>query len=119
MSAAAANGRPAGLAALLGVTLLWGTYVPTLRFLFQQDAAVSPQAVTACRTLLAAGALLVAAAAASSRGRDEAEQPSSGPPPAGLLALLLAGGELGMYNFCGTAMQVGCCELEKGGSVEG
>lgn len=108
------------LAALLAVSLLWGTYTPSLRFLLQ-DAAASPQSITACRALISASTLIVASGASTAwvaysrrdAGATHPEQQqgisSSGgsglPGGVALLPVLLAGAELGCYNFCGTAVQ--------------
>jgi hypothetical protein len=47
--------------ALVAVSLLWGTYTPSLRYLYSVDSqAFTPVSVTAWRSLLSCGALLLA-----------------------------------------------------------
>lgn len=48
---------------LLLVSLLWGSYTPVLRYLYSIDPLLTPQVLTAHRTVISAVALLAASAA--------------------------------------------------------
>lgn len=54
-----------GYAALWGVALLWGTYAPTLRYLFLMDRPPSPALLTVTQSSLSALFLLTAALSSS------------------------------------------------------
>ena len=119
------GGALRGYATLVAVTVLWGSYSPALRFLFAADDALTPARLTAARAAISAGALLAATGAAAlwratraRRGSDEggggdapAPTAAAAAPPLPLGATLLAGLELGAWNFAGTASQALGLEL--------
>lgn len=57
----------AGMGYLLLVSALWGTYTPALRYLFTQDQALSPQTLTAYRSVISAATLVLASTVNSMR----------------------------------------------------
>jgi drug/metabolite transporter (DMT)-like permease len=98
--------------ALVGVSLLWGTYAPSLRWLFLFDESLTPATLTAWRTTLSALAMLAAAAATGALGQDERErreEEEGREPPSfssSKWSWIRAGAEIGLLNFLGTACQV-------------
>ncbi|KAJ9521084.1 hypothetical protein QJQ45_022816, partial [Haematococcus lacustris] len=124
---------PQDFGTLIFVTALWGSYNPTIRWLYDTDHPLSPSTLTAIRTVWAAGALAVAIACSNNRSLpaaspslpDQAEPQGSAGGAAGisqpavqaacqaelpLLArtvnnVVVAGVELGTYNFLGTSLQ--------------
>jgi drug/metabolite transporter (DMT)-like permease len=105
-----------GILTLAFVSLLWGTFAPAVRFLYTQDATISPAFLTGVRGTLSATSLIIA----SLVGQQQAP-PGASPAPAGSQqqvqqqqdrsALLLAGLELGVWNFLGTSCQATGLEL--------
>eukprot|EP00873_Tetraselmis_striata_P026769 jgi/Tetstr1/447033/TSEL_034490.t1 len=114
-----------GYAELVAVSMLWGTYNPTLKLIYAEDHPLDPSTLTAIRTALSAGALITAAVwqaraaqepAAVGQEGDEAAAGAAGPllrrepdrrgPLAySFVSVVPAGVELGLYNFLGTATQ--------------
>lgn len=106
-------------AGLVGVAALWGTYSPAMRFIFTQEGAPTPAAVTAVRGVVQCG-LLAAGATLANGGSDarSGDAPLAPPPPlpvgASPLATLLrapaataltAGLEIGFFNFVASILQ--------------
>ncbi|KAL6753030.1 hypothetical protein V8C86DRAFT_3029043, partial [Haematococcus lacustris] len=127
---------PQDFGTLIFVTALWGSYNPTIRWLYGTDHPLSPSTLTAIRTVWAAGALAVAIACSNNRSlpaaspslpdqAHQAEPQGAAGGAAGisqpavhaackaelpLLArtvnnVVVAGVELGTYNFLGTSLQ--------------
>jgi len=102
-----------GVAALWAVALLWGTYSPAVRALYEAQPSLTPALLLTARGLLggvvlgtAAGTAALAAAASPAKGdAGGGRAAAAGLGAAGLGGLLLAGLELGSYNFAGTALQ--------------
>lgn len=46
-------------AQLIGVTMLWGTYTPTVRLIYQQEGCPDPASLTAIRAVVALVALAI------------------------------------------------------------
>jgi drug/metabolite transporter (DMT)-like permease len=112
---------------LLLVPLCWGTYNPSLRFIYSQPHPPSPAELSATRLILAlvpfvpslfelargVAAQRADAAALAARGVGDASTPSAADgdtstSAAGATdwgAILSAAAELGTYNFLGTACQ--------------
>jgi hypothetical protein len=97
---------------LVGVTLLWGTFTPALRFLYALDHPPSPALLTALRTVIAAAALLAISpllaaptAVNASVQRDDGTTPL--PPPSRSLVspMLWAAAQLAMFDFLSTELQ--------------
>jgi drug/metabolite transporter (DMT)-like permease len=103
--------------ALVGVSLLWGTYAPALRWLFLFDENLTPATLTAWRTALSAAAMLAAALATGALLRRDDDDGGGGAAAAAAEGVVEqssgassswvgAGAEIGLYNFLGTACQV-------------
>eukprot|EP00879_Flechtneria_rotunda_P001748 GHRR01001911.1.p1 GENE.GHRR01001911.1~~GHRR01001911.1.p1 ORF type:complete len:730 (+),score=353.40 GHRR01001911.1:370-2559(+) len=58
-----------GYASLLLVSALWGSYTPALRYLYSMDSLLTPQVLTAHRTVISAAALLAASAVSLAYGK--------------------------------------------------
>jgi drug/metabolite transporter (DMT)-like permease len=101
-----------GIATLAFVSLLWGTFAPAVRFLYQQDATISPAFLTGVRGTLSATALILASLLGQQQQQQQRSLPGAPPPPPqDRTALLLAGLELGVWNFLGTSCQATGLEL--------
>ena len=106
---------------LVLVSFLWGTYNPVMKLIYDDDVNMDPSTLTAIRTVLSALALGTAVLVEQS-SKKEAEQGEIEPPVAvaltattedraeGILtwtssSVMIAGIELGIYNFLGTSLQ--------------
>ena len=106
-------------AGLVSVAALWGTYSPAMRFIFTQEGATTPAAVTAVRgviqcALLAAGSTLADGGSDTRSGDAPLAPPPQLPAGASPLATLLrapaataltAGLEIGFFNFVASILQ--------------
>lgn len=102
-----------GIAILATVSFLWGTFAPAIRYLYQQDTSLSPAYLTGVRGTVSASALLLAGLL--TRKQPDQQQGSSSSNGslfgAANTGLLLAGLELGVWNFLGTSCQATGLEL--------
>jgi drug/metabolite transporter (DMT)-like permease len=104
------------------VPLCWGTYNPSLRFIYSQPHPPSPAELSATRLVLAlipympslfeiargAAAQRADAAALAARGGEappDADAAAAGDGGTDWVAIVSAAAELGAYNFAGTACQ--------------
>jgi len=105
-----------GNAYLLAVSVLWGSYTPTLRALFTLPGGPTPFVVTAARGIIQAALLLTAFAvqgsvpAANSLAQREEEERSLENPIVDFQSLLVTPAilgtlEIGLYNTLGTLLQ--------------
>ena len=100
---------------LLAVPVLWATYNPALRFIYDSPTSPTPAELTSVRMLAAmvpftAVFLSIARDAASTFGEDGVvdlsdERKDSANKGRDVRLLLRAGAELGLLNFLGTACQ--------------
>jgi len=120
-SSSSSLSAPAGRALLLAVPLLWATYNPSVRFIYESAAPPSPAQLSAVRTLISlapfAGALSRLLAARDEEEEDggaggeaTADDADDAPIAADVAetaapSLLRAGVELGVLNCVGTAAQ--------------
>jgi drug/metabolite transporter (DMT)-like permease len=97
-----------GIAILATVSFLWGTFAPAIRYLYQQDTSLSPAYLTGVRGTVSASALLLAGLLTRKQSDQQKDSSSSSSTNTGLL---LAGLELGVWNFLGTSCQATGLEL--------
>ena len=94
---------------LLAVPVCWGTYNPTLRFLYSQPHAPSPGELSAARLAIAVLPYLPALFALASGALAQREAAQRGAVRSSSdtdwLGVATASAELGSYNFLGTACQ--------------
>ena len=104
---------PVARATLLLVPLLWATYNPALRFIYESPTAPTPAELSAVRMLISLvpfSFVLAGVARDESRGRRAAE-PAADASWRNLGLLTRAGMELGALNAAGTAFQAYGLEL--------
>ena len=104
---------PVARATLLLVPLLWATYNPALRFIYESPTAPTPAELSAVRMLISLvpfSFVLAGVARDESRGRRAAE-PAADASGRNLGLLTRAGMELGALNAAGTAFQAYGLEL--------
>jgi drug/metabolite transporter (DMT)-like permease len=82
-TAGAVPGWKQGLAPLLVVSVLWGSYTPSIRYLYALDPSISPALLTALRTCLSA-LVLVAASLSTWASQHSAAAQGSKPSKAAL-----------------------------------
>jgi hypothetical protein len=99
---------------LVGVSLLWGTYAPALRFLYTLDHPPSPALLTALRTVISAASLLALSSFAPATTGASGSLPQDGtttstlpslPSTGWFSSMLWAAAQLAIFNFLGTALQ--------------
>lgn len=104
---------------LILVSFLWGTYNPVMKLIYADDQNMDPSTLTAIRTVLSALALGVAVVIEQSGKKGAKDQGDSEPDlltsttedrVEGILtwtssSVMIAGIELGIYNFLGTSLQ--------------
>jgi hypothetical protein len=102
-----------GLLALFTVPMIWGTYVPVVRTLYEIDPPVPGAVFSACYFAVASLSTLALVALPNFNRKDDAE---TAPPSAledtttaekhsGITMPVVAGLELGTYLFLGTTLQ--------------
>lgn len=106
---------PMARATLLLVPLLWATYNPAMRFIYESNAAPSPAELTAVRMLIALVPFSLILANIGANGGagngDEEKENELGTSDANVKLLIRAGLELGALNAAGTAFQAYGLEL--------
>ena len=105
---------PVARATLLLVPLLWATYNPALRFIYESPTAPTPAELSAVRMLISLvpfSFVLAGVARDEARRRDPAAEPAGDPSGRNLALLTRAGMELGALNAAGTAFQAYGLEL--------
>lgn len=95
--------RALGLLSLLTVPIIWGTYVPTVRFMYEVDPPVPGLVFSASYLSVAALASLVAIVIEARRSESGARTNFGSD---GLTTAAKAGLELGLYTFLANTLQV-------------
>lgn len=93
---------------LLATSILWGSYTPTLRYLFDMPSEISPSFVAASRGVIQASILLLALGIFKSKNNSTNNHPTLLPlstTKAFLPPIILASLEIGAYNTLGTLLQ--------------